>query len=38
MQAAAPLPQIDDGARLGATLVLSLLVHGLLVLGIGFAT
>lgn len=38
MQAAAPPPQIDDGARLGATLVLSLLVHGLLVLGIGFAT
>ncbi|PBS13586.1 energy transducer TonB [Lysobacteraceae bacterium NML93-0792] len=29
---------MDDGARLGATLVLSLLVHGLLVLGIGFAT
>ncbi len=38
MQAAAPPPQIEDGARLGATLVLSLLVHGLLVLGIGFAT
>ena len=38
MQAVAPPPQIDDGARLGATLVLSLLVHGLLVLGIGFAT
>ncbi|MCD9095858.1 energy transducer TonB [Luteimonas fraxinea] len=38
MQAAPPPPQIDDGARLGATLVLSLLVHGLLVLGIGFAT
>ena len=38
MQAAVPPPQIDDGARLGATLVLSLLVHGLLVLGIGFAT
>lgn len=38
MQAAQPPPQIDDGARLGATLVLSLLVHGLLVLGIGFAT
>ncbi|MCD9006705.1 energy transducer TonB [Luteimonas sp. XNQY3] len=37
MQAATP-PQIDDGARLGATLVLSLLVHGLLMLGIGFAT
>lgn len=38
MQAVAPPPQIDDGARLGATLVLSLLIHGLLVLGIGFAT
>lgn len=38
MQAVALPPQIDDGARLGATLVLSLLVHGLLVLGIGFAT
>ncbi|MDC7807705.1 energy transducer TonB [Luteimonas sp BLCC-B24] len=38
MQAVAPPPQIDDGARLGATLVLSLLVHGLLVLGVGFAT
>ncbi|MEF3083896.1 energy transducer TonB [Luteimonas sp. SMYT11W] len=38
MQAAPPPPQIDDGARLGATFVLSLLVHGLLVLGIGFAT
>ena len=38
MQAVAPPPQIDDSARLGATLVLSLLVHGLLVLGIGFAT
>ncbi len=37
MQAAAPPPQIDDGARLSATLVLSLLVHGLVVLGIGFA-
>ena len=37
MQATAIPPQIDDGARLGATLVLSLLVHGLLVLGIGFA-
>ncbi|MCD9028878.1 energy transducer TonB [Luteimonas sp. BDR2-5] len=34
---AIPQPQIDDGARLGATLVLSLLVHGMLVLGIGFA-
>ena len=38
MQAVAPPPQSDDSARLGATLVLSLLVHGLLVLGIGFAT
>lgn len=38
MQPTATPPQIEDGARLGATLVLSLLVHGLLVLGIGFAT
>lgn len=38
MHANAPPPQIDDRARLGATLVLSLLVHGLLVLGLGFAS
>lgn len=38
MTAAVTAPvQIDDGARLGATLVLSLLVHGMLVLGLGFA-
>ncbi|WP_233198569.1 MULTISPECIES: energy transducer TonB [Luteimonas] len=30
-------PQIDDNARLSATIVLSLLVHGMLVLGVGFA-
>nr|WP_328796938.1 energy transducer TonB [Luteimonas deserti] len=34
----AATPAVDEGARLGATLVLSLLVHGLLVLGVGFAT
>ncbi|WP_394004026.1 energy transducer TonB [Luteimonas sp. WGS1318] len=38
MHAAPTAPPIDDSARLGATLVLSLLVHGLLVLGVGFAT
>lgn len=37
MTAASP-PRIGDDARLGATLALSLLVHGLLVLGIGFST
>lgn len=30
-------PRIDDQQRLGATLVLSLLLHGMLVLGVGFA-
>jgi len=30
-------PRIGDNERLGATLVLSLLVHGMLVLGVGFA-
>ena len=36
--AAAPLPpRIGDNERLGATFVLSLLVHGMLVLGVGFA-
>jgi len=30
-------PAIHDGQRLGATLVLSLLVHGVLLLGVGFA-
>ena len=32
-----PRPSIGDNERLGATLVLSLLLHGLLVLGVGFA-
>jgi protein TonB len=35
-QVAAP-PRIGERERLGATLVLSLLVHGLLILGVGFA-
>src|SRR5688572_16060204 len=30
-------PRIGDNERLGATFVLSLLVHGMLVLGVGFA-
>ncbi len=30
-------PHIDEGQRLSATLVLSLLLHGMLVLGLGFA-
>ena len=30
-------PQVGDSERLGATFVLSLLVHGMLVLGVGFA-
>ena len=34
----APPPGIGDGARLRIALALSLLVHGLLVLGIGFST
>lgn len=33
---APPGPQIGDPQRLGATLVLSLLLHGMLVLGLGF--
>ncbi|RFP59772.1 energy transducer TonB [Luteimonas weifangensis] len=33
---AAPRPQIGDRERLSATLVLSLLLHGLLILGVGF--
>jgi periplasmic protein TonB len=39
MSAAAPPPppQIGDSERLGATFVLSMLVHGVLVLGLGFA-
>jgi protein TonB len=36
MSAAAP-PKIGDRERLGATMVLSLLLHGLAILGIGFA-
>lgn len=32
-----PKPRIGDDQRLGATLVFSLLLHGLLILGIGFA-
>ena len=35
--AAPPPPQIGDSERLGATFVLSMLVHGVLVLGLGFA-
>ena len=34
---AMPAPRIGDHERLGATLVLSLLVHGVLILGLGFA-
>src|SRR5918993_3638671 len=34
---AAPPPQIGDPERLSATVVFSLLLHGLLVLGLGFA-
>jgi protein TonB len=33
---AAPRPQVGDRDRLGATLVLSLLLHGMLILGVGF--
>jgi protein TonB len=36
MSVAAP-PKIGDRERLGATMVLSLLLHGLLILGVGFA-
>ena len=32
-----PPPQIGDNERLGATAVLSLILHGVLVLGVGFA-
>jgi len=35
--AAPPPPQIGDSERLGATFVLSMLLHGVLVLGLGFA-
>jgi protein TonB len=37
MQTALPGPQIGERERLSATLVLSLLVHGMLLLGVGFA-
>ena len=37
MNAAAVQPAINEGQRLGATLVLSLLLHGVLLLGVGFA-
>ena len=37
MSAAAVQPAINEGQRLGATMVLSLLVHGVLLLGVGFA-
>src|SRR5690606_42138619 len=33
---APPGPQVGDQQRLGATMVLSLLLHGMLVLGLGF--
>ena len=33
---AVPRPQIGDRERLSATLVLSLLLHGMLILGVGF--
>ena len=35
--AVAPRPQIGERERLSATLVLSLLLHGMLLLGLGFA-
>ncbi|WP_166212817.1 energy transducer TonB [Cognatiluteimonas telluris] len=37
MQTALPGPQIGERERLSATLVLSLLLHGMLLLGVGFA-
>ena len=37
MSVAAPGPVIGDRQRLGATMVLSLLLHGLVILGVGFA-
>ena len=33
----APPPQIGEKERLSATMVLSLLLHGMLILGLGFA-
>ncbi|WDS37513.1 energy transducer TonB [Pseudoxanthomonas sp.] len=37
MSAQLTSPRIDENARLGATLALSLLVHGIVLLGLGFA-
>ncbi|MGQ4584589.1 TonB family protein [Lysobacter sp. F60174L2] len=37
MSAVAVQPAINEGQRLGATLVLSLLLHGVVLLGVGFA-
>jgi len=37
MSAAAVQPEINEAQRLGATMVLSLLLHGVLLLGVGFA-
>jgi len=37
MSAQLATPRIDENARLGATLALSLLVHGIVLLGLGFA-
>ena len=34
---AAPPPQVGEKERLSATMVLSLLLHGMLILGLGFA-
>jgi protein TonB len=36
MSAQLAVPRIDENARLGATLALSLLVHGIVLLGLGF--
>ncbi|RZZ90861.1 MULTISPECIES: energy transducer TonB [Pseudoxanthomonas] len=35
--AALPAPPLDENARLGATLALSVLIHGIVLLGLGFA-
>jgi protein TonB len=37
MSAQLAAPKIDENARLGATLALSLLIHGIVLLGLGFA-
>ncbi|MDN5782605.1 MAG: energy transducer TonB, partial [Luteimonas sp.] len=37
MSAILPAPVIGDRQRLSATMVLSLLLHGMLILGVGFA-